>query len=102
MDNIINALKELEQHSEEYGILIEYIDCVWYMCDYEVFWNTDNNKRDLYVSDGETYAGDIKEGVVETDSYFFINVDMQQGVMITCIFDKNKQLEYDDLENEFD
>lgn len=89
-------LKELLS-SIDYPHLVEFIEVCWYIDD-DIHWNGDNNQGDLYRGDGETYSGELPEGVAEWEGYTVANYDNGSGCMITGFFNNKYKTSITDLE----
>lgn len=90
-------LKELLS-SIDYPHLAEFIETCWYIENDEIHWNGDNNLTDLYHGDGETYSGELNEGMSEWEGYTVANYDNGCGCMITGLFNNKCKVSLTELE----
>jgi len=97
MAGFIEYLAEVQRYYRD--ILVEYHDCIWYLEDQEMCWNTEDNLEDLANGDGSTYGGSVPEGSEEIGNYTIMNIDTQMGTLQTIILPNNKRKTVEDLEN---
>ena len=84
-----------------YPHLMEVVDTCWITSREGVYWNKDDNKECLYLMDGETYGGELPEGVAEWEGYTVANYDNGCGQWTTLLLNNEKQVSYGELEEEF-
>lgn len=88
----------------DYQMLIEKHDCIWtFTSDDYIHWNTENNKEDLYNGDGQTYGMYLPEGfhINKEEGYIVFNGDTETDCWVTTFLLLDKEIEYEDLEEEF-
>jgi len=88
-------------NSINYTHLVEFVDTCWIIAGDEVYWNKDDNRESLFLQDGETYGGELPEGVAEWEGYTVANYDNGCGQWITLFLNNEKQVSLGELEEEF-
>lgn len=92
--NMINFIELLNELNNHHLTMMEYQDSVWsfHSCDNSVSWNTENNKEDMENGDGETYGGEVFDGITKIGGYTLMNVDNGCGERVTMIFNNDKEI----------
>ena len=91
-------LKELLE-DVNYPHLMQVIDNNWFIDKDEVGWNTEDNLLDLCNQEGETYGGELPEGVGEWEGHTVANYDTGCGQWITLLLNNEKQVTVEQLES---
>lgn len=90
--DLIEALKDIK-----YQTCVEVIDGCWLLYDNEIHWNTDYDKEDLYIGEGQTFSYEITDGQVEQDGYLITTGDTGTGYTVTVIAKLGDQVSIDYL-----
>lgn len=93
--SLFERLEALEEELQYYPYM-NTINCIWYKDDNSIYWNTDNNLEDLENQGGNTYSGEINEGIIEIDECTLSNLDNGCGQTITYVFLKDKEVKFDE------
>lgn len=88
--------------SIDYPHLMDVIDHPWYIYGDSVYWNSDDNIKDLTDGGGKTYGGWLPEGVAEWEGYTVANHDTGCGQWVTLLLNNEKQVTVEQLEEMFD
>ena len=87
MKDLIKALENFN----DYPLLIEHITDEWQIDGSEVYWEPFDTDTAGGVETEWNYGGWLIEGYSIIGEYVFCNVDIQTGVTMTLVFDKDKE-----------
>ena len=90
--SLFKELSLLLDKITEFYPYIEMEETSWCKDNYEIYW----------LGEECTYSGEIKEGVHYQDGCVFINIDNSCGETITKVFLAEKEMTWEDFEEEYE